>query len=444
MKSIFVTSFSALLAGHALAESMAVLKELKLKEWAEESAAGAFDLDRYEVLQAATACTNGRAGEYQCSNIDMMAFLRHQDMGSSTRTGNDIWGWTSSTGREFGIVGQTDGTAFVEVLSDGSLVYLGRLPTQTVNSSWRDMKVIGNHVYIGAESSNHGLQIFDMTKLLTIDPASPRVFSISSDLTAHFRGFGNSHNIVAHEETDMIYAVGTGSSAGCRGGLFMVDVSSPANPVSPGCLSAGGYVHDAQCVMYAGPDTRYTGREICFNYNEDSLDITDVTSKARPVTISSTSYNGVSYTHQGWLADPEMRFLLLDDELDEQRRRGPAANQRTTTYIVDISDLARPVFTGTYQSPAIAIDHNQYVIDGISYQANYGSGLRMINVTSLSSDRTGRGITEVGFFDCYPEDDSVGGRAAFTGTWSVYPYFNSGYILLNSIERGVFSLRYAA
>lgn len=90
MKSIFVTSFSALLAGHALAESMAVLKELKLKEWAEESAAGAFDLDRYEVLQAATACTNGRAGEYQCSNIDMMAFLRHQDMGSSTRTGNDI------------------------------------------------------------------------------------------------------------------------------------------------------------------------------------------------------------------------------------------------------------------------------------------------------------------------------------------------------------------
>jgi choice-of-anchor B domain-containing protein len=303
------------------------------------------------------------------------------------------------------------------------------------------MKVIGDYVYIGSEASRHGLQIFDMKKLLTLSPSSPKTFSTTSDLTAHYSGFGNSHNIVAHPETNMIYAVGSGAS-GCRGGLFMLNVSNPARPTSPGCLSAGGYVHDAQCVIYRGPDTRYTGREICFNFNEDTLDIVDVTSKSRPTTLSSTAYNGASYTHQGWLADEGMRFLLLDDELDEQTRTGPAANQRTTTYIVDVSNLTKPVFTGTYQSPAKAIDHNQYVKDGLSYQANYGSGLRIIDVRSLSTDPTGKGIKEVGFFDCYPEDDSVGGIAEFTGTWSVYPYFKSGYVLLNSIERGVFSLRY--
>lgn len=326
-------------------------------------------------------------------------------------------------------------------MSDGSLVYLGRLPTQTTSSSWRDMKVIGDHIYIGSEAASHGLQIFDMRNLLNLSASSPRVFSTRADLTAHYSGFGNSHNIVAHPEKNMIYAVGTGVSS-CRGGLFMVDVSNPSRPRSPGCLSAGGYVHDAQCVTYAGPDGRYTGREICFNFNEDTLDITDVTSKSDPVTLSSTAYNGASYTHQGWLADAGMRYLLLDDELDEQRRRGPAANQHTTTYIVDVSSLTRPVFTGTYQSPAISIDHNQYVKDGLSYQANYGSGLRIVDVSSVSSDPTGRGIREVGYFDCYPEDDSVGGRAEFVGTWSVYPYFESGYILLNSIERGVFSLKY--
>jgi len=304
------------------------------------------------------------------------------------------------------------------------------------------MKVIGNHAYIGSEAARHGLQVFDLTKLLNIDPSSPKVFSTSSDLTAHFAGFGNSHNIVAHEDTNMIYAVGTGSDAGCRGGLFMVNVSNPANPTSPGCLSAGGYVHDAQCVIYSGPDTRYTGREICFNFNEDTLDITDVTSKGKPTTISSTGYTGASYTHQGWIADPEQRFLLLDDELDEQRRRGPAANQHTTTYIVDISNLKSPRFTGTYQSPAISIDHNQYVVDGLSYQANYGSGLRIIDITSLGSDPTGRGIHEVGFFDVHPEDDDVNGRAEFVGTWSVYPFFKSGHILLNSIERGAYVLKY--
>ncbi|KAK3356827.1 hypothetical protein B0T25DRAFT_603427 [Lasiosphaeria hispida] len=440
MKFTTAAAFAAALSGHATAETMAVLKQRKLEAWSAQAEAGVFDLDRYAKLAATTPCVNGKAGEYKCSNVDLISFLRHQDLGSSTRRGNDVWGWTSPTGREFGAVGQTDGTAFVEVLKDGSLVYLGRLPTQTSSSSWRDMKVIGNHVYIGSEASNHGLQIFDLKKLLNI--TTPRTFSISTDLTAHFKGFGNSHNIVAHTETNMIYAVGTGSGAGCRGGLFMVDVSNPASPKSPGCLLAGGYVHDAQCVTYRGPDTRYTGKEICFNFNEDTLDITDVTSKGSPTTISTTGYNGSSYTHQGWLADDEMRFLLLDDELDEQNKRGPASNQHTTTYIVDITDLTKPRFTGTYQSPAIAIDHNQYVKDGLSYQANYGSGLRIVDVRSLKTDPTGRGLGEVGYFDCYPEDDSTNGAAEFTGTWSNYPFFKSGFILLNSIERGIFVLKY--
>lgn len=438
----FTSVALAALAGHATAETMAQLKQLKLASWSAQAETGAFDVDRYEALAATTPCVNGKAGEYQCNKVDLISFLRHQDMGSSTRKGNDIWGWTSSTGREFGAVGQTDGTAFVEILSDGSLVYLGRLPTQTTSSNWRDMKVIGDYVYIGAESSNHGLQVFDMKKLLSIKAGTPKVFSTSSDLTAIYKGFGNSHNIVAHAEKNMIYAVGTGSTAGCKGGLFMVNVTNPASPTKAGCLSAGGYVHDAQCVIYRGPDTRYQGREICFNYNEDTLDIVDVTSKSSPVTLSSTGYTGASYTHQGWLADDEMRFLLLDDELDEQNKKGVASNQRTTTYIVDITSLTKPIFTGTYQSPAKAIDHNQYVINGLSYQANYGSGLRIIDVRSLKTDPTGQGIREVGFFDCHPEDDSVGGKAEFVGTWSVYPYFKSGNILLNSIERGVYVLKY--
>ncbi|PKS11715.1 hypothetical protein jhhlp_001703 [Lomentospora prolificans] len=442
MKYGHVAAITTALAGSVMGEPMSVLRQLKLNTWAEQFEAGAFDVDRYEPLAASTRCVNGKAGEYRCNNVDLVSFLRHQDMGSSTRQGNDVWGWTSADGREFGTVGQTDGTAFVEILKNGSLVYLGRLPTQTTSSSWRDMKVVGDHVYIGSEAAGHGLQIFDLKKLLTVKPTSPKVFSTSSDLTAHFSGFGSSHNIVAHEEKNMIYAVGTSRDAPCKGGLFMVDVSNPAKPTSPGCLSAGGYVHDAQCVVYSGPDTRYTGREICFNYNEDTLDITDVTSKSNPTTISSTSYNGATYTHQGWIADPQQRYLLLDDELDEQRRRGPAANQHTTTYIVDISNLKSPRFTGTYQSPAISIDHNQYVVDGLSYQANYGSGLRIIDVRSVSSDPTGKGIREVGFFDVHPEDDDVNGRAEFVGTWSVYPFFKSGHILLNSIERGAYVLKY--
>ncbi|KAI6253209.1 hypothetical protein MCOR19_010210 [Pyricularia oryzae] len=343
----------------------------------------------------------------------------------------------------FALLGQSDGTAFAEVHKDGSLTYVGRLPTQTVASSWRDIKVIKNFAYIGSEAPDHGLQIFDLTKLLTADASNPPSWSVSRDLAAHFAGFGSSHNLVANEATDLIAAVGTEYHLKCRAGLWMVDVSNPRRPQDAGCVSSDGYVHDAQCVIYRGPQQAYQGREICFNFNEDALTIVDISRRTMPRQLSRTTYNGATYTHQGWVTE-DHRYLLLDDELDEQYQTGPAADQHTTTYIVDIQDLAYPVFRGVYKSPQRSIDHNQYIIDGLSWQANYGSGLRVVNVTSINQDDSGAGFEEVAYFDIHPEDDEVGGEATFNGAWSVYPYFQSGNVLISSIERGLYSVRRSA
>ncbi|KAH7021373.1 uncharacterized protein B0I36DRAFT_354038 [Microdochium trichocladiopsis] len=435
----FLTAFNA-----PNAIGMQELRSRKDAQHVQDLASGAFDEDRYSTLATGAACVDGKAGEYLCNNVDLKGFLRHQDLGSRTRVGNDVWGWTDpNSGREFALVGQSDGTAFAEVNKDGSLRYVGRLPTHTVASSWRDIKVIKNFAYIGSEAPDHGLQIFDLTKLLSADPSNPPTYSITGDVAARFSGFGSSHNIVANAETDLIAAVGTQMSLKCRGGLWMVDVSNPRRPQDAGCVSSDGYVHDAQCVIYRGPQTAYQGREICFNFNEDALTIVDISRRPTPRQLSRTTYNGATYTHQGWLTE-DHRYLLLDDELDEQNRNGPAADQHTTTYIVDVQDLTWPVFRGVYKSPQKSIDHNQYIVDGIAYQANYGSGLRMVNVSSVNLDDTGSLFEEVAFFDVRPEDDSVGGAATFNGAWSVFPYFNSGNILINSIERGLFSVKYAS
>ncbi|KFY00288.1 hypothetical protein O988_03392 [Pseudogymnoascus sp. VKM F-3808] len=394
---------------------------------------GYFKSGKFKSSKHSTACVNGKAGEYSCNGVDLQAFVSHEDLGSVAKEGNDLWGWTSDDGREFGAIGQSDGTAFVEVVEDGQIKYLGRLPVQTVDSIWRDIKVIDGYAYIGSEAAGYGLQVFDLRKLLTVE-GEPKVFDVAKDLTAWFKGFGSSHNIVAHEEANMIYAVGTARNSTCKGGLFMVDVSDPANPTSPGCASEDGYVHDAQCVIYKGPDSQYNGQQICFNYNEDTLTIVDVTDKSAPKQISSTPYEGSSYTHQGWIVDPEnMAHLLLDDELDEMDKTGVAANGHTTTYIFDISTLAKPTFKGYYQSPVKSIDHNQYIINGISYQSNYGSGLRIVDVSSVAEDPTGKGFKEIGFFDCHPEDDAIGGEVEFFGSWSVYPYFKSGKVHATSV-----------
>ncbi|KAJ7645088.1 hypothetical protein DFH06DRAFT_1271122 [Mycena polygramma] len=397
-----------------------------------------------------TPCIEGYAGKgnntYACNNLDLYSFTPHGDIGSTAKVGNDIWGWAHTSDgvtREFGLVGQMDGTAFVEVLSTGQIAYLGRLPTQSENSIWRDIKVIGHYAYVGSEAPEHGIQVFDLHKSLL---KSPRKFSIDTDLTSHYDGLpvGSSHNLVEHADKNLIVAVGAVPRLDvCGAGLIFVDVADPANPKTVGCAGEDGYVHDAQCLTYYGPDAAYNGSDVCYSFNEDTFTIYNITDPSSPAVISATFYHGVTYSHQGWVMDDkDQSYLLMNDELDEVYARGWAADQKTTTFIWDIRDLSRPVLTGHYKSPAVAIDHNLYVLDGLVYESNYKSGLRIVDASSVAEDPTGAGFFEAAFFDVHPEDDAKGGEAVFGGAWSTYPYFESGYILVNTLERGLFVLKY--
>ena len=52
------------------------------------------------------------------------------------------------------------------------------------------------------------------------------------------------------------------SCVAVAGGLHVVDVNDPLNPTFAGCYGGDGYVHDAECLVYDGPDTRFNGREV--------------------------------------------------------------------------------------------------------------------------------------------------------------------------------------
>ncbi|KAH7049178.1 hypothetical protein B0J12DRAFT_574275 [Macrophomina phaseolina] len=425
--------------------------------WDLQREAGAFESAQYPELSY-TPCVDGLAvaiegdanNTFRCNNLDLVHFLSHADLGSNGGEGSSSWGWESPDGREFIAIGQSDGAAFAEISPEGKLIYLGRLPQYSVPAIWREIRAYKNYMIIGSEAVGHNIQIFDMTKLLDVDPANPVVFSNDEDLTGLFTGLpiGRTHNVVVNEETNWAYAVGAQPrSDSCASGLIFIDLTDPSNPTSPGCNAEDGYVHDAQCVVYNGPDTKYVGREICYGYNEDTLTIYDVTDKSNSSVISRTSYQGASYTHQGWLLDREWQeFLILDDEYDEYDRVAPADDGFFVTYIWNISSLEAPLQTGIYKSEHYGIDHNQYIIDGKAYQSNYGAGFHIIDVSSIPADPTGAGVKEVAFFDIYPEDDALpeGGILEFVGSWSSYAYFKSGYYFVNTIERGAFVLKDSA
>lgn len=137
-------------------------------------------------------------------------------------------------------------------------------------------------------------------------------------------------------------------------------------------------------------------------------------------------------------------YLFMDDEFDERDADvGPMTQGLPTTHIFDIRDLENPKYTGWYAGKTRSIDHNQYVVGDYLYQSNYGNGLNVLDISSVTKDPTGAGICEAGFFDIYPEDDENegGGTVAFLGSWSSYAYFKSGFIFVHTIERGSFVVK---
>ena len=368
------------------------------------------------VNNAQTPCNNGMAGSYPCNGYDLQSFIPFSTF--NTSGGNDSWGWTDpDDGNEYAIMGLKNGTAFIDISDPINPVYLGKLPTHTSNSTWRDIKVYQNHAFVVSEAGGHGMQVFDLTRLRNV-ANPPETFTED----AHYDGFGSAHNIVINEESGYAYGVG----ADYNGGAHFINIQDPLNPIGEGGYAGSGYTHDAQVIIYNGPDTDYTGKEIYIGSNESFVTIVDVTDKSNPVLIANATYSNDSYTHQGWLTE-DLKYFILGDETDELN-----FGFNTKTIVFDFSDLDNPQFDFDYFGTTPAIDHNGYTKNNKYYLANYTAGLTVLDISDLGNQN----MSEIGYFDTYPSSNSAG----FSGAWNVYPYFESGNIVISNSSGGGFFL----
>jgi len=356
-------------------------------------------------------CENSLAGEYPCNGYDLQSFISLAEL--DTDRGNDSWGWTDpDNGDEYAIMGVKNGTVFIDISDPINPVYLGKLPTHTASSIWRDIKVYQNHAFVVSEANNHGMQVFDLTRLRDVSNP-PEIFTED----AHYDGFGSSHNIVINEESGYAYSVGDNTYSG---GPHFIDISDPSNPTAAGGYADDGYTHDAQVVIYNGPDTDYTGKEIYLGSNEDRVVIVDVTDKNNPQHIASVSYSNDSYTHQGWMTE-DFKYYILGDESDEIN-----FGFNTKTIVLDLTDLDNPIHSFDYNGSTLATDHNGYINGDLFYLANNAAGLRVIDISDIANGN----MTEIGYFDSHPSNDFAG----YEGIWSTYPYFESGNIVISDRE----------
>lgn len=386
---------------------------------------------------ASAECVDGLSGSNACHNIDRVAHMPLASFASRPTSANDVWGFVDqNTQREYALIGLSTGTAIVDVTNASTPVEVGHI--SALQSSWRDIKVYQYfddaaqrymaYAYVTTEAAQ-GLQIIDLNNL-------PNSVSLAANpslefVTAHNVYLANidySTGLALEGHQPYLYIAGSNRS---RGVFLVYDLS---NPLAPELLSQGssGYVHDATTVLIddARVEDCSTGHDPCevlIDFNENTVDIWDMTNKAQPFLISETSYANFGYVHSGWWSQ-DKKTVFVQDEFDERDR-----GLNTTLRAMDISDLKQPCITAIYTGPTNAVDHNGYAHGDYYYMSNYRRGLTVLDVSDV------RDIKDVGFFDTFavPQQNS----ANFNGAWGTYPFLDSGHILVSDIEYGLWVLK---
>ncbi len=386
--------------------------------------------------QAEVICTNGSAGEFPCSKLDLLSHVPLRTLGNSNSHGNDIWGhYDINDGREYALVGLTNGVSIVEVTAPTNPRVVSFIPSQ--ETIWRDLKVYQYfdntrqrwmaYAYVTADAASVGTMILDLNQL----PAQVvQISSETTDTSAHNIYLSNvdyATGVALTNKTPYMHVAGSNREGGAYNTYSLANPIKPTSIYKNSANSRAWYSHDVSS-LWINDDRReqcdngFIDCDVMLDYNENEIILWDKTNNANPQTLSRTDYEFVSYVHSGWWTE-DRKFISVHDELDEQN-----FNLKTRVRFFSIDNLKNPQLAGEYIGPTAAIDHNGYTRGNRYYISNYERGLVVLDITDP------RNPVEAGFFDTYPITNS----ASFNGAWGTYPFLPSGNILVNDINSGLY------
>ena len=308
-------------------------------------------LPRIEMakLLAPTACAGGRAGNFPCHNIDYLAQVQLAEIPTAAHQRQQPVGLRRSrrqprirrarTSQRHG-GGRRDGAGQPRHRRQHSRQCLAVARGEGVPGADPAGGPHRAYAYISTEAPGGGLQIIDLSNL-------PTSISLANTLTE----FSTSHtlyisNIDYATNAALPGPAGLSSTSPARtsaGGAFRIyDLTDPVDPALVTPSPAGsGYMHDSTSMLITDNRTTQCANahnpcEVLVDFNETSVDLWDVTEKAAPVRLSTTTYPTATYVHSGWPTQ-DNRFIIVHDELDELRR-----GLNTQIYTLDIADLRAP------------------------------------------------------------------------------------------------------
>lgn len=389
------------------------------------------------TASAAATCTQGFAGQFPCRNVDFLGQIPLSGFSSAPASAANLWGFRDlNDNREYAVIGLRNATAIVDVTDPVNPRQVASIAGNT--SSWREVKIyqvndgtrFRAYAYITTEALGSGLQVIDMSGLPNSATLATTLPDTGRQHTDYVSNIDYGTNVVKPGAEAFLYVAGSDQNSGAW------RVYSLANPAQPTLITAAPagtqYMHDSTSLLIT--DARVSQCEpghnpcqVLADFNENSVDLWDVTNKSLPVRLSSTSYNNVTYTHSGWPSDNQ-QFLFFHDELEEIQR-----GLNTQIYTMDLSNLRSPSIVTSYTGATTTTDHNGYTKGNLYYVSHYRRGLVVFDVTNPNQ------LREVGHLDTFlsPAPNSSG----TDGAWGVYPFLPSGTVLISDISNGLLLMR---
>ena len=364
------------------------------------------------VTLALTAISNFASSQWAHQNINYLSNFDDASVAAEPIYGiryQGCWGWRNTNdGREYGIIGSTSGTYFVEVTNPTNPIERDYVTGRSNNRIWHEYKSYQNYLYIISDGGGNSLQIVDMSYL----PDSVHVVYDSDAI------FDSGHTL--YIDGNLLYVAYVSKLGMATSSMSVYSLADPELPVLlrrldqdyPSITS----VHD----MYVINDTIFAscGNQglYVFKYN--------ATGNSFNQLGSLTSYPDAGYNHSSFL-DASHQVLYMCDEV-------PAG---MAVKVVDVSDISNMIVVDTFYSNPGATPHNPYVLRNELFLSYYQDGVVAYNLDNP------RHPVNNGYFDThYQNTPGTYPTPAYQGCWGAYTDLPSGHLLASDMQLGLFVL----
>ncbi len=269
--------------------------------------------------------------------------LKNLDQHFASQLYSAVWGYVAPDGREYAILGCPTGTAFVDITDSANIHEVGFITAPA--SSWREMKTYSHYAYIVSEAFNSRLQIVDLQYLPD---------SVSLVQAWSYTGYDHTHTISQSDH----YLYLNGGNASPNGGISVIDVIDPVNPVKLGQWTTL-YVHDCRVV----DDTIYAA-----NINDGKVSIINATNKNSLSSVTSFTNLPGAGPHNTALTTDKKRLFVTDE----------IGTSPHLLKVWNIENLSNITYVTNWQPTNIttSIVHNIEIYGNYAVIAHYTAGVQ--------------------------------------------------------------------